>query len=119
MNMRVLVVDDKALLAIDIADQLTDAGFHVVGTAPSVNKAIGLIEEVGCDVALLDFNLRNETAEPIASRLDELGIPFIILSGISRDRLPASLIAAVLLTKPVSPSILVEALHKSVRPVHS
>ena len=42
MSIRVLVVDDEALLAIDIAQQLTDAGFEVVGPAASVTKALRL-----------------------------------------------------------------------------
>ena len=31
MTIRVLVVEDEALIAIDIAQNLTDAGFEVVG----------------------------------------------------------------------------------------
>ena len=46
MSVRVLVVEDEAILAIDIADQLTEAGFLVVGPAPSVAKALKLIEDV-------------------------------------------------------------------------
>jgi len=62
MMTRVLVVEDEAILAIDIATHLTDAGFSVVGPATSVTKALTLIGEVGCDVAVLDVNLRDETA---------------------------------------------------------
>ena len=69
MTVRVLVVEDEAIVAIDIADQLTEAGFLVVGPAPSVAKALKLIEDVGCDVAVLDVNLRDETAEPVAREL--------------------------------------------------
>ena len=36
MSVRVLVVEDEAIVAIDIADQLTEAGFMVIGPAPSV-----------------------------------------------------------------------------------
>ena len=43
MSARVLVVEDEAIVAIDIADQLTEAGFLVVGPAPSVAKALKLI----------------------------------------------------------------------------
>ena len=68
MTTRVLVVEDDGLLALDIANQLTDAGLEVVGPATSVAKALELLE-TGCDVALLDVNLGKETAEPVAYKL--------------------------------------------------
>ena len=43
MTTRVLVVEDDALLALDIARQLTDAGLEVVGPAVSVAKALKLM----------------------------------------------------------------------------
>jgi DNA-binding response OmpR family regulator len=89
MSVRVLVVEDEAIVAIDIADQLTDAGFLVIGPAPSVAKALKLIEDVGCDVAVLDVNLRDETAEPVARELRSRRTPFVFLSAVSRDHLPS------------------------------
>ena len=87
MTVRVLVVEDEAIVAIDIADQLTEAGFEVVGPAPSVAKALKLIEHVGCDIAVLDVNLRDETAEPVARELRLRRTPFLFLSAVSRDQL--------------------------------
>jgi DNA-binding response OmpR family regulator len=115
MNVRVLVVEDEALIALDIAQQLTDAGFGVVGPAPSVAKAFQLIGDEGCDLAVLDFNLREETAEPIAVELRARETPFILLSGVSKERLPASLTDAILLPKPAHPASLVAALHQSIK----
>jgi len=113
-SIRVLVVEDEALIAIDIAQHLIDAGFRVVGPATSVAKALELIAKNGCDVAVLDFNLRSETAEPIAHELQGRGTPFIFLSGISRERLPASIGNATLLAKPAHSAMLVAALHQSI-----
>jgi DNA-binding response OmpR family regulator len=110
MSLRVLIVEDEAVLAIDIAEQLTDAGFLVVGPAPSVTKALKLIDEFGCDIAVLDFNLRDETAEPVARELQSRGISFLFLSGISRERLPRWCDDAVLLSKPIDSGALVAAL---------
>jgi DNA-binding response OmpR family regulator len=117
MSIRVLVVEDEALLAIDIAEYLTDAGFAVVGPATSVAKALSLIGEGGCDVAVLDFNLRDETAEAIAYELRARGTPFIFLSGVSPERLPASFEHTLLLPKPAHPAALVAALKQSVHAV--
>jgi DNA-binding response OmpR family regulator len=114
MTVRVLVVEDEAILAIDIAEQLTQAGFLVVGPAPSVAKALRLIVEVGCDVAVLDVNLRNETAEPVAQELRARRTPFLFLSAVSRDHLPPGFHDEVLLPKPARAAVLVDALQSSI-----
>jgi DNA-binding response OmpR family regulator len=110
MSVRVLVVEDEAIVAIDIADQLTDAGFLVIGPAPSVAKALKLIEDVGCDVAVLDVNLRDETAEPVARELRSRRTPFLFLSAVSRDHLPSGFGDELLLPKPARPAVLVAAI---------
>lgn len=112
MTTRVLVVEDEAILAIDIAEQLTDAGFEVVGPATSVARALKLISAVGCDVAVLDVNLRDETAEAVALALRSRGTPFVFLSAASRDNLPGGFDNEVLLPKPAHSAILVAALEK-------
>jgi two-component system, response regulator PdtaR len=113
MSARVLVVEDEAIIALDIADQLTRAGFQVVGPVPSVSKALTLIAAAGCDIAVLDVNLRNETAEPIARELRSRSTPFLFLSAVSRDRLPPEFDNEVLLPKPARSAVLVAALQKS------
>ena len=114
MSVRVLVVEDEAILAIDIAEQLTEAGFLVVGPAPSVARALKLIVEVGCDVALLDMNLRDETAEPIARELRSRRTPFLFLSAVSREHLPPGFNDEMLLPKPTRPAVLIAALQSSI-----
>jgi DNA-binding response OmpR family regulator len=73
-----------------------------------------LIVEVGCDVALLDINLRDETAEPIARELRSRRTPFLFLSAVSRDHLPPGFSDEVLLPKPTRPAVLVAALQSSI-----
>jgi DNA-binding response OmpR family regulator len=114
MTVRVLVVEDEAIVAIDIADQLTEAGFQVVGPAPSVAKALKLIEHEGCDVAVLDVNLRDETAEPVARELRLRRTPFLFLSAVSRDQLPLGFNEETLLAKPARPAVLVAAVQASI-----
>lgn len=114
MSARVLVVEDEAILAIDIAEQLIQAGFQVVGPAPSVAKALKLIMEVGCDVAVLDVNLRDETAEAVARELRSRRTPFLFLSAVSRDQLPFGFNDEVLLPKPARPAVLVAAVQSTI-----
>jgi DNA-binding response OmpR family regulator len=117
MNKRVLVVEDDALLAIDIANQLSDAGFDVVGPATSAAKALRLVGETGCDAAVLDVNLGSETAEPVAHELRARGTPFVVLSGYSSDQHPPGFHGAPTLTKPARPADLVAMLLRCIRGV--
>ena len=113
MSVRVLVVEDEALIALDIADQLTHAGFQVIGPAASVAKALKLITDVGCDIAVLDVNLRDETAGAVARELRLKRTPFLFLSAVSKDQLPSDFHGEVLLSKPAPADVLVATLKKS------
>jgi DNA-binding response OmpR family regulator len=106
MSKRVLVVEDEALLALEISEYLAGAGFQVVGPAASVAKALKLIIHPGCDMAILDVNLGSEHSEPIALALKARSIPFVVVSGNSLDHLPSGFSGAPSVSKPVSPSTL-------------
>jgi DNA-binding response OmpR family regulator len=112
MIKRVLVVEDDAVLALDIAQQLTAAGLEVIGPAISVAKALRLIGQTGCDVAVLDVNLGSETAEPVALELRARGTPFVVLSGYSSEQHPPGFLGAPMLSKPARPEDLVAVLRK-------
>ncbi len=104
---RVLVVEDEAIIALEIAHVLSKAGFDVLGPARAVASALSLIEERGCDVAVLDVNLGAETSEPIAWRLLASGTPFVTMSGYSRAQHPPVFSCAAALPKPVQPELLI------------
>jgi DNA-binding response OmpR family regulator len=107
---RVLVVEDEPLIALEVAQMLETAGFEVVGPAASVDAALKLIDIAGCDAAILDVNLGQQSAEPIASRLARSKVPFVAMSGYSREQLPAGFGSVYLLSKPVQGSVLVDSL---------
>ncbi len=103
---RILIVEDEALIAIEIAELIDEQGYEVVGPAASVQAALDHIERTGCDGAILDVNLGRETSEAVALRLKEMGTPFTIVSGYAREQLPPSMRDATLVGKPVSPDAL-------------
>ena len=107
---RALIVEDEPLLALEVADYLTEAGFEVIGPATSVARALILIAESGCDVAVLDVHLGKEHSEPVAIALKARGTPFIVVSGNSRDHYPIGFKDAPSLSKPVNPATLVSLL---------
>jgi DNA-binding response OmpR family regulator len=98
--------------SISRSNWLADAGLEVIGPATSVSKALRLVGEVGCDVAILDVNLGKETAEPVARELRARGTPFVVLSGYSSEQHPPGFHGAAVLSKPARPSVLVAILAK-------
>ena len=105
----VLVVEDDALLALNIAAALEGAGHKVMGPVSSVAQAFHLLEEQEPSFAILDVNLGAETAEPIARLLTEADVPFATVSGYSRSQQPAVFQGRPFFAKPVHiPSLLQE-----------
>lgn len=83
---RVLIVEDEPLIAMMLEDFLDALDREVAGTADDVAGALARIEAGGVEAAILDVNLRGgEQSWPVAARLDELGIPFILATGGAGD----------------------------------
>lgn len=98
--MRVLVVEDEALIALEIDTILSEAGLAVAGPVSSVRDALDLIAKGNVDAAVLDVNLGRETSEPIAEELNRRTVPFIAVSGYASDQRPSSMSDAPFLAKP-------------------
>ena len=118
MTTRILVVEDEALLAFDLAIQLASAGFEVVGPVASVAQALAIIHQVGCDAAVLDFHLGNETSEPVASELVARGTPFVTVSAHLHNQQPGVFSGAPALSKPIRIKILLAELRRCLLPAH-
>ena len=112
--MRVLIVEDEFLIARDVAKALAAACCEIVGTVGSTAEALALLEEHGCDAAVLDANLKGTSAEPVAKWLRDRGIPFLVLSGYVASQLVGELARAPFMAKPFDAAELVRAV-KSLR----
>lgn len=82
MKKNILVVEDEIVTAMDIKEALLEFGFNVIGVATNIKKALKLLEENSCDLALLDITLKNGDdgillSEEIIKRYD---IPFVFLT---------------------------------------
>lgn len=77
----ILVLDDEALIGMELEAILQDAGYRVAGPAIDVRESLALIEAETIDGAVLDLNLNGERSDPVADRLTELDIPFTYLTG--------------------------------------
>ncbi|MEO1104125.1 MAG: response regulator, partial [Pseudomonadota bacterium] len=108
----VLLVEDNIVIAMDAEAMLLEMGFSDVLVANTVPAALGLIAERRVDVAVLDINLGNETAIPVAEVLTERGTPVIFASGYGDVRtLPEPLRHVPIVTKPYSETKLTDGLN--------
>ena len=79
-GLRVLVVEDAFSMALVLETALTAVGCSVLGPAARLEKAWPLVEQE-FDGAILDVDLDGEEAYPLAVRLRERGVPFILTTG--------------------------------------
>lgn len=115
-GLRILVVEDEALIAVLIADILEELGCRVVGVADTTARAIELARDerpelVLCDVKLLD----GDSGLDVAAALKPLEIPCLLVSGNCPTREVASGIALGCLKKPFNPTAMIRAIDTALR----
>jgi len=108
-----LVVEDSALLAMDVELTALDLGVGRVSVAPNAAEALSQLNSGGVDAALVDVFLGKDDGRTVAERLVELGIPFALMTGAGDIAgLQAQLPDAHILTKPFMKDQLAETLEK-------
>lgn len=100
MSASVLIVEDEPLVALVVEEVLRHAGLEIAGCAGSVEKALAMLAGGRCDVAVLDVNLRGYSVEPVATALQQRGIPFLFMSGYGSHPLAERFAQAPVLAKP-------------------
>ncbi len=117
-RLRVLLVEDELFIAIDLETLVTDLGHEVVGPALSVKHALSILaRDTPPDLAVLDVNLGRERVTPVAEWLRRNDVPFVLLSGYSRDLLEDEILRqAPLLAKPLRADQLRETFDRLLAP---
>ena len=109
--MRILIVEDDALIASVMEDILVMAGHVIVGFARDINAALATAEVLRCDLALVDFVLARGDSGGDAARLlrTRYKIPSIFVSGSGHECRKLAIESAALgcLPKPFKPEELV------------
>ena len=118
-GLRVLIVEDEALLAHDLKDIVSDWGCLVTGTAVTVDKALELVAETPFDVAILDLLLHGKTVEPVAAAVISAGRTIVFASGSNEAIMPASLRHYPMISKPYSGAQLFAALSVATQTLQS
>src|SRR5688572_15903863 len=105
---RFLVLEDKFLVALNIAAGLEDAGAEVTWTG-FTEEAVHIIQVKPLDALLLNGTLRGKPVDEIAAALTRLRVPFLLVTGYARESLPQALRKVALLSKPFTKKQLLEA----------
>jgi len=81
-KVKVLIVEDDAMIAEDLQDILIDAGYNVIGVAHNFKKAKDILEIREIDLAFLDVTLSDDsTGIEVANFINEkYEIPFVFLT---------------------------------------
>ena len=106
----VLVLEDEALIGLNLRDDLQDAGYRVEGPFTTCAAALSWLETATPDTAILDAALKDGPCREIALELGRRDVPFIIYSGYHEDRqLLAEFPQVTWIEKPAPSSVLIEA----------
>lgn len=86
-GLKVLIVEDSLLLALELEAGLEDAGVEVVGCAAELGEALSMVEQ-DFDVAVLDADLNGQSVAPVAEILRSMGRPFVFATGYADKAAP-------------------------------
>ena len=84
---RILIVEDEAIVARDIAQQLTLLGYEPVAQTPRGEQALVLAEQLRPDLVLMDIQLAGEMDGIAAAQAirERLAIPVVFLTAFVGD----------------------------------
>lgn len=108
----VLIVEDRYLIAAELAAEVRSRGAEVLGPAGSLARATELLGDRRPDVALLDINLDGDMVFPLAAELAARGSVIIFLTGYESELLPEPWRGCWRLSKPVDTRLLRRTLHQ-------
>ena len=112
-GLRLLVVEDEAMVAMMLEDMLGDLGCEVVGPAGSVARAQELAQnEATIAAAILDVNLGGLPIYPVAETLRARGVPFVFITGYGSADIDGRFADAPTVQKPFSMPVLRDTLAK-------
>ncbi|MBW9117659.1 response regulator [Rhizobium cauense] len=100
LSKRILVVEDDYMQSAELSLILELQGSDVVGPFPYLQDGLRAAENGNIDAAVLDVRLGDENVYQLADNLDMRKIPFIFVTGFSREKVPDRFIGVRCLQKP-------------------
>ncbi len=112
---RILIVEDEAILAMNVQDNLIDLGYDVPAVAESGESAVCLVDQLSPDLILMDIKLKDGMDGVEAARLIRLKhtVPIVFMTAYGDEQTLQRALAAGpqgYLVKPFRPHQLNAAL---------
>lgn len=114
-GIRVLVVEDEALIAAMLEEMLLALGAVVVGPVPTLAEGMRAAASAEFDIAILDVNLRGERVDPLAEALRARQVPLVFATGYGRGSEPV-IRGSPVIDKPYTERRLHHALGRALDP---
>jgi DNA-binding response OmpR family regulator len=112
---KILIVEDRYLVADDLKRLLTKSGAEVVAAVADVEQAKRVAESGTFDLAVLDVELRGRDVFDVAGVLEARGIAFIFVTGYRQAHLPEKYRNRPIVAKPFSPPDLLAKISAALR----
>lgn len=106
-TLRILVVEDEGLIALNLERMLRQFGCEVIGPISEVGAILDAVKKHRPDGALLDVNLRGRKVFEVLPELTSFGVPLVLISGYDDPTLfPAEFRHLPRIGKPFDQSVL-------------
>ncbi len=108
-SVRVLVIEDEAVIALDVADIVRNAGHEVVGIAATEKAAIDLAVKHSPHLVLADIQLRGSDSgiSAVNQIMKSMSVPVIFVTGFPERLLTGKQVEpAFVISKPFDPDLL-------------
>jgi DNA-binding response OmpR family regulator len=112
-KLKVLLVEDEPLITLLYEQMLETTEFDLVAVAPCNSRALIWLQANRPDLAIVDFFLADGPCAAVMTRLEHMGIPFIVVTAFG-DSVPDHVPAERRIKKPIRGRHLTGALRRLV-----
>jgi CheY-like chemotaxis protein len=119
-SVRILVIEDEAIIALDVADIVRNAGHEVVGIAATEKTAVELARKHSPHLVLADIQLRGADSGIAAVNeiMETMTVPVIFVTGFPERLLTGKRVEpAFVISKPFDPDLLRAAIAQALHTV--
>lgn len=90
-NINVMIVEDEAILAMDLEEKLLLEGYSIAGVADNADEALSIFKNNTVDLLLMDVNIKGncDGIETIKKILSIREVPFIYLTAFTDNEIIA------------------------------
>lgn len=109
----VMIVEDDALVGLDLGDAVASAGFRIAGPFNTLVDALAQVRWRTPDLAVIDVHLKDGLSSELARELRRCDVPFVVHTAWRRDgALCPEMQEAPWLAKPALPSEVIAILSR-------